>query len=213
MSTYKLPSVTVLNGESIIQINTSDSVFGAISGSLVQIASYQAVFLVSVDTTYQQITLTDPWPYPDATAVECTIAPITSVSSLMSALAAAKALYDKINNDLSTLWVTGVALEEITITGTSLVVDHEDSGKIFKLTNAAGCKITVNPAIAIVEGVPQNAPTSHILFVNETYGYCYFVDDENDPIPNAYGNSFAAYGVGVAVISSGAGWRLFGATA
>ena len=96
MSIFKLPSVTATFDSSTVQINTSDSVFGAVPGSLVQIGNRQAVFLERVDTTAQTITLTEPWPYGASTNVECTIAPITSVSSLLTALEHAKALNDAV---------------------------------------------------------------------------------------------------------------------
>ena len=84
MSTYKLSDVTALNGNPVVQINNSDSVLGAVPGSMVQIGTEQIVFLDSVDIDNSQITLTAPWPYADAVNAECTIAPITAVSSLIS---------------------------------------------------------------------------------------------------------------------------------
>lgn len=95
MSTYKLSDVTVLNGENIVQINNADSVLGAVQGSLVQIGNEQIVFLDSVDIDTSQITLTAPWPYADAINAECTIAPITAVSALLSSIAKTKELLEK----------------------------------------------------------------------------------------------------------------------
>jgi len=106
--------------------------------------------------------------------------------------------------------IQDTALPQVEFDGTELIVDHENAGTHFILTNSvSGCRVQVNPAV--IEGEP--APASHIMFTNETSEYCYFVDHNDDPIPAAYGNSFAAYGVGVALISRGTGWRLYGATA
>jgi hypothetical protein len=96
MSTYKLSDVTALNGNPVVQINNSDSVLGAVPGSMVQIGTEQIVFLDSVDIDNSQITLTAPWPYADAVNAECSIAPITAVSSLLNAITNIKALTDSI---------------------------------------------------------------------------------------------------------------------
>ena len=95
MSTYKLSDVTALNGNPVVQINNSDSVLGAVPGSMVQIGTEQIVFLDSVDIENSQITLTSPWPYADAVNTECTIAPITAVSSLLNAISTANQLISK----------------------------------------------------------------------------------------------------------------------
>lgn len=95
MSTYKLSDVTALNGNPVVQINNSDSVLGAVPGSMVQIGTEQIVFLDSVDIENSQITLTSPWPYADAVNTECTIAPITAVSALISLMNNANELVNK----------------------------------------------------------------------------------------------------------------------
>lgn len=84
MSTYKLSDVTALNGSQVVQINNSDSVLGALAGSFVQIGTEQIVFLDSVDIENSQIVLTTPWQYADAVNVECTIGPMTQISSILS---------------------------------------------------------------------------------------------------------------------------------
>lgn len=95
MSTYKLSDVTALNGNPVVQINNADSVLGAVSGSFVQIGDEQGVFLDSVDMGASQITLTAPWPYPDAINVECTIAPFSAVSQVLSLLGPISELREK----------------------------------------------------------------------------------------------------------------------
>ena len=95
MSTYKLSDVTALNGNPVVQINNSDSVLGAVPGSMVQIGTEQIVFLDSVDIENSQITLTTPWPYADAVNAECTIAPMTVVSTILNAITKANELVSK----------------------------------------------------------------------------------------------------------------------
>jgi hypothetical protein len=77
--------------------------------------------------------------------------------------------------------------------------------------------VVVNPAFLEKEDpldpdVP--ADPSRIYFINTTDKYFYFVDENDDPIPAAYGNSFEAIYKLVTLISLDDGsWILVGATA
>lgn len=88
MSSYvfELTDVSIANGSDTLQINNSDSVFGAIPGSMLWIDSYRPRFVQSVDNTARTVTLTANWDGADVVNKPATIAPLPSFSAHQSAV-------------------------------------------------------------------------------------------------------------------------------
>lgn len=81
MSSYvfELTDVSIANGSDTLQINNSDSVFGAIPGSMLWIDSYRPRFVQSVDNTARTVTLTANWDGSDVNNKPAVIAPFPSL--------------------------------------------------------------------------------------------------------------------------------------
>ena len=88
MSSYvfELSDVSIANGDNILHINNSDSVFGAIPGSMLWIDSYRPRFVQSVDNTARTVTLTANWDGDDVVNKPATIAPFPSLADQQKAV-------------------------------------------------------------------------------------------------------------------------------
>ena len=104
MSSYvfELSDISIANGDNTLHINNSDSVFGAIPGSMLWIDSYRPRFVQSVDNTARTVTLTANWDGEAVINKPATIAPLTSfeqqkqaVDSVNSVTNSARNLLDR----------------------------------------------------------------------------------------------------------------------
>lgn len=85
---FELSDVSIANGSNTLQINNSDSVFGAIPGSYLFIDSYRPVIVQSVDNSARTVTLKNNW-HGDAVVNEyATIAPVGSIDVMLQATTA-----------------------------------------------------------------------------------------------------------------------------
>lgn len=83
---FELSDVSIASGDNTLYINNSDSVFGAIPGSMLWIDSYRPRFVQSVDNTARTVTLTATWDGTDVVNKPATIAPFPSLIDQQNAL-------------------------------------------------------------------------------------------------------------------------------
>ncbi|SHH40306.1 hypothetical protein SAMN05216361_0053 [Marisediminitalea aggregata] len=83
---FELKDVSIAAGSDTLQINNSDSVFGAIPSSMLWIDSYRPRFVQSVDNTARTVTLTANWDGADVINKPATIAPFPSLGQQQNAV-------------------------------------------------------------------------------------------------------------------------------
>lgn len=103
MSSYvfELSDVSIANGDNTLHINNSDSVFGAIPGSMLWIDSRRPRFVQSVDNTARTVTLTANWDGGDVVNEPATIAPFPTFAAHQNAVDAMGSLNTSAQNLLS----------------------------------------------------------------------------------------------------------------
>ncbi|MBU2978999.1 hypothetical protein [Alteromonas sp. C1M14] len=91
---FELSDVSIANGSDILYINNTDSVFGAIPGSMVWVDGYRPRFVDSVDTTANTVKLTANWDGLAVNNAPATIVPLPTTSAQLSAIDAINTLID-----------------------------------------------------------------------------------------------------------------------
>lgn len=95
---FELSDVSIANGDNTLHINNSDSVFGAIPGSMLWIDSYRPRFVQSVDNTARTVTLTANWDGDSVVNKLATIVPLPSHEQQKQAVDSVNSVTDSARN-------------------------------------------------------------------------------------------------------------------
>jgi len=90
---FNLSDISASDGNAVVSVNNSDSVFGVVEGSQLFIAGKLPSTILESSTTDSTITLSTPWSQGDVSNVAAKIIPIGTVAELLTALERNRAAY------------------------------------------------------------------------------------------------------------------------
>ena len=83
---FNLSDISASDGNSVVTVNNSDSVFGVVEGSQLFIAGKIPSTILESSTTDSTLTLSSSWAQGDVSNVAAKIIPIGAVAELLTAL-------------------------------------------------------------------------------------------------------------------------------
>lgn len=158
-SIREFTSVSVVNNSNIVQINTTESNFSVVPGSMIVIAGDRPRVVISGDTASRTLTLNADYVGPDLTS-SATLLPLSAMEHLLNALTALTDAQQSFNENVEQIGEGVITRENLASEIEALGITGASTSDVEVIADAGATQSISKTVNAVVDMTLTNATTN-----------------------------------------------------